>query len=157
MSARAREFVNAHPFLQAIHLVTSRADVCSVRFCETSLRVLELLFDLGLVSTPATSPVNAANSCNKDEAIRVDEELSRQSHGVDRFDIFIHLFHATVKFKTSIQSVSARRVPSRLRRFRALFIFRHYTLPRTTFDGPQLHRISGKYFRSRPLSFCVKR
>ena len=155
MSARAREFVNAHPFLQAIHLVTSRADVCSVRFCETSLRVLELLCDW--VSTPAMSPVNAVNSCNKDEAIRVDEKLSRQSHGVDRFDIFIHLFHATVKFKTSIQSVSARRVPSRLRRFRALSIFRHYTLPRTTFDGPQLHRISGKYFRSRPLSFCVKR
>ena len=155
MSARAREFVNAHPFLQAIHSVTSRADICSVRFCETSLSVMELLCDW--VSTPATSPVNAANSCNKDEAIRVDEELSRQSHGVDRFDIFIHLFHATVKFKTSIQSVSARRVPSRLRRFRALSIFRHYTLPRTTFDGPQLHRISGKYFRSRPLSFCVKR
>lgn len=61
--------------------MTTRADVCSVRVCETSLSVLELLLDLGVVTTPATSPENA-NTSHKEEANRSDEDLSRHAHGV---------------------------------------------------------------------------
>lgn len=61
--------------------MTSRTDVCSVRVCETSLSVLELLLDLGVVTTPANSPENVNN---KEDAAanRVDEDLSRRSHGI---------------------------------------------------------------------------
>ena len=127
---------------QAIHSVTSRADVCSVRVCETSLSVLELLLDLGVVSTPATSPENATNSSNKDEANRVDEELSRHSHGVC-IDIVARLdiasLHSQIQQQNknlAFQSVPARRLPARLRRFQARSIFRLYTLSGTAFDGP---------------------
>lgn len=59
--------------------MTSRPDVCSVRVCETSLSVLELLLDLGVVTTPANSPENVTN---KDDALRAEEDLSRRSHGI---------------------------------------------------------------------------
>ncbi len=138
--------------------MTSRADVCSVRVCETSLSVLELLLDLGVVTTPATSPENA-NSCNKDEANRVDEELSRHSHGVciDIVARFEFLFKKTQKnqigFHTFMYLLSLCRV------------FQHVGCPHGCGDSrrdpssdfirsqglllmAQLHRISGKYFRS---------
>lgn len=66
--------VERHSFigvLQAIHSVTTRADVCSVRVCETSLSMLELLLDLGVVS--AAGGKEDANG---------DEDMANVSHSL---------------------------------------------------------------------------
>ena len=39
---------NFQVILESIHSVTMRGEVCSVRVCETSLSILELLLDLGV-------------------------------------------------------------------------------------------------------------
>lgn len=142
----ASHFVNKdggfdlHVILEAIHSVTSRADVCSVRVCETSLSVLELLLDLGVVTTPVTSPNNSGG--NKDGHQQqasgllgqVDqEELSRHSHGVC-VDIVARVFqHVGCPHGCG----DSRRDPSSdFIRSQGLLLM------------AQLHRISGKYFRS---------
>lgn len=69
--------------LQAVHSVTTRAEVCSVRVCETSLSVLELLLDLGVVSaTDGSAP--GALSGTRDEAgtNHADDDLSSGAHGL---------------------------------------------------------------------------
>ncbi|EFX80552.1 hypothetical protein DAPPUDRAFT_318531 [Daphnia pulex] len=111
----ASHFVNKdggfdlHVILEAVHAVTSRADVCSVRVCETSLSVLELLLDLGVV------------------------KLSRHSHGVC-VDIVARVFqHVGCPHGCG----DSRRDPSSdFIRSQGLLLM------------AQLHRISGKYFRS---------
>jgi len=138
-----------HVILEAIHAVTSRADVCSVRVCETSLSVLELLLDLGVVTTPVTSPNNSGG--NKDDHHRRhqpqqqqtaagngllgvnQEELSRHSHGVC-VDIVARVFqHVGCPHGCG----DSRRDPSSdFIRSQGLLLM------------AQLHRISGKYFRS---------
>ncbi|XP_046453317.1 protein unc-80 homolog isoform X4 [Daphnia pulex] len=155
----ASHFVNKdggfdlHVILEAIHAVTSRADVCSVRVCETSLSVLELLLDLGVVTTPVTSPNNSGG--NKDDhhhhrrqqqqqpqpqqpagngLLGVNqEELSRHSHGVC-VDIVARVFqHVGCPHGCG----DSRRDPSSdFIRSQGLLLM------------AQLHRISGKYFRS---------
>jgi hypothetical protein len=153
----ASHFVNKdggfdlHVILEAIHAVTSRADVCSVRVCETSLSVLELLLDLGVVTTPVTSPNNSGGNKNDHHHRRQQpqqpqqqpagngllgvnqEELSRHSHGVC-VDIVARVFqHVGCPHGCG----DSRRDPSSdFIRSQGLLLM------------AQLHRISGKYFRS---------
>ncbi|XP_045030143.1 protein unc-80 homolog isoform X4 [Daphnia magna] len=142
----ASHFVNKdggfdlHVILEAIHSVTSRADVCSVRVCETSLSVLELLLDLGVVTTPVTSPnISGGNKDGHQQQAsgllgQVDqEELSRHSHGVC-VDIVARVFqHVGCPHGCG----DSRRDPSSdFIRSQGLLLM------------AQLHRISGKYFRS---------
>ena len=68
---------------QAIHAVTARSEVCSVRVCETSLSILELLLDLGVVSlsneeNPDPEEVNNRNS--DPTAGTVPDNLSAKTH-----------------------------------------------------------------------------
>lgn len=60
-----------------------RPDVCSVRVCETSLSVLELLLDLGVVSCDAVDgsgrPEDPAWKASADN---VDNSLVAKSHGI---------------------------------------------------------------------------
>ena len=139
-----------HVILEAVHAVTSRADVCSVRVCETSLSVLELLLDLGVVTTPVTSPNNSGGNKHDDHhrhqqqqqqqqqtgngLLGVNqEELSRHSHGVC-VDIVARVFqHVGCPHGCG----DSRRDPSSdFIRSQGLLLM------------AQLHRISGKYFRS---------
>ena len=83
-----------HVLLEALHSVLKRPDVCSVRVCETSLSVLELLLDLGVVSGDATAAAAAAaaaavdpagrpdDSAWKTSAENVNDSLMAKSHGI---------------------------------------------------------------------------
>lgn len=59
--------------------MTTRAEICSVRVCETSLSVLELLLDLGVVSTADKDCGLAAEEVASNG---LDQDLSSNSHGI---------------------------------------------------------------------------
>lgn len=60
--------------------MTTRSDVCSVRVCETSLSVLELLLDLGVVSAAdGSAPGGARDEAGTNHA---DDDLSSNAHGL---------------------------------------------------------------------------
>ena len=66
-----------------MHAVTTRADVCSVRVCETSLSVLELLLDLGVVSTTDKDHTSEQEGPTSNYAANsFDQDLSSNSHGI---------------------------------------------------------------------------
>lgn len=132
--------------------------MCSVRVCETSLSVLELLLDLGVVTTPASSPENGA-ALPKDETGTkpTEEDYSRRSHGIcidiiarltthpiDSLLTWYHFAFDSFHFTRVFQHVGcphgcgdSRRDPSSdFIRSQGLLLL------------GQLHRLSSKYFRS---------
>ena len=70
-----------------------RSDVCSVRVCETSLSVLELLLDLGVVSCDAlNSAARPDEAAWKASGDHMDDVLLSKSHGIC-IDIVSRSFH----------------------------------------------------------------
>jgi len=69
---------------QALHSVSMRPDVCSVRVCETSLSVLELLLDLGVVSCDTADGGSRSDdpAWKPTSADSVDDSLLAKSHGI---------------------------------------------------------------------------
>ena len=150
-----------------MHAVTTRADVCSVRVCETSLSVLELLLDLGVVST--TDIDHSEQEATNYATNGFDQDLSSNSHG-----ICIDIVARQAKllppffFFLSFLFECPRKLlhPPELNNNKMLFrVFQHVGCPHGCGDSrrdpssdfirsqglllmAQLHRLSGKYFRA---------